>query len=220
MIHYAQWDIDYTFSQMIDLCIAPRRVFRLTSYRKATKNQWARDDPAFVVVLGFFLAVASICYSMAFRVPGFTFLRILFIFIVLHFVVSGLLIASSAWFFCNRYLRKQSVHGVEQKMEWMFAFDVHCNSFFPLFLILYVLHYFLLPYLIQETAWAVIVSNLMYATALFCYLYITSLGYATLPFLERAEIFLYPSVLLVVALVALSTAGVNLTRVSLYVLGV
>lgn len=28
---------------------------------------------------------------------------------------------------------------VEQRVEWQFAFDIHCNSFFILFLFLYVL---------------------------------------------------------------------------------
>lgn len=28
---------------------------------------------------------------------------------------------------------------VEQRVEWQFAFDIHCNAFFILFLFLYVL---------------------------------------------------------------------------------
>lgn len=28
---------------------------------------------------------------------------------------------------------------VEQRVEWQFAFDIHCNSFFIMFLFLYVL---------------------------------------------------------------------------------
>jgi hypothetical protein len=31
----------------------------------------------------------------------------------------------------------------------MYAFDIHCNSFFPLFLLLYVLQFFLLPFLLN-----------------------------------------------------------------------
>ena len=55
----AQMDIDYTFAQMLYLCISPRscllwlhmaavclyscrKVYQLTSYRKQTKNQWVR----------------------------------------------------------------------------------------------------------------------------------------------------------------------------------
>ena len=35
------------------------------------------------------------------------------------------------------------------QVEWMYAFDIHCNSFFPLFLLLYVLQFFLLPFLLN-----------------------------------------------------------------------
>lgn len=38
-----QMDIDYTLWQMLNLCIAPSRVYRTTKYHKQTKNQWARD---------------------------------------------------------------------------------------------------------------------------------------------------------------------------------
>merc|ERR1712232_785690 len=159
-------------------------------YRKQTKNQWARDDPAFIVVLAFFLIVSAIAYGIALQVRGFLFLRMIVLFVGFHFLLAGATIASLAWFISNKYLRVQSFHGVEQRMEWMYAFDIHCNSFFPLFLILYVIHYFLLPFLIQPTFGAAIVSNALYALALCYYSYIMSLGYSMLPFLERTEVLL------------------------------
>ncbi|CAJ1458004.1 unnamed protein product [Effrenium voratum] len=174
----AQMDIDYTFAQMLYLCIAPRKVYQLTSYRKQTKNQWARDDPAFVVVLVFFLIVAAIAYGIAFQARGTDFVHILLRFIVVHFLLLGVVIATVSWFVANNYMRAQSFHGVEQKMEWMYAFDIHCNSFFPLFLVLYVLHYFLLPLVSQPNVLAAACSNLLYAVAMCYYLYIMSLGSA------------------------------------------
>jgi hypothetical protein len=37
-----------------------------------TKNQWARDDPAFVAILLVFLTVASLAYGVAFHYDSFT----------------------------------------------------------------------------------------------------------------------------------------------------
>jgi len=218
MMQYAQMDIDYTFAQMMYLCLAPRKVYQLTSFRKQTKNQWARDDPAFIVVLVLFLVVAALSYSVALQVRGFAIMRILCVFIGLHFVAVGALIATCCWLISNKYLRVQSFHGVEQRMEWMYAFDIHCNSFFPLFLVLYVLHYFLLPFLIQESFVATLVGNLLYAIALCYYSYITSLGYSTLPFLERTEVFLYPSVVVLGVVFICCFLRINLTRISIYFL--
>merc|ERR1712159_667065 len=104
-------------------------------------------------------------------------------------------------------------------MEWMYAFDIHCNAFFPLFLLLYVLQYFMLPFLVNTSVAAAITSNALYAVAWCYYFYITSLGYAELRFLERAEVFLYPAAPLCVAAFVLSIMGVNLTRASLAMLG-
>mmetsp|Transcript_64007 Transcript_64007/g.152634 ORF Transcript_64007/g.152634 Transcript_64007/m.152634 type:complete len:246 (+) Transcript_64007:80-817(+) len=220
MIQYAQMDIDYTFAQMMYLCIAPRKVYQLTSYRKQTKNQWARDDPAFIVVLVFFLVVASVAYAVALGVLGSSLFRVLFLFIGVHFVAVGLVVSTICWFIANSYLRVQSLHGVEQRMEWMYAFDIHCNAFFPLFLLLYVLQYLLLPYLIQSSFLAVLLGNSLYAIALGYYSYVSSLGYSTLPFLERTEVFLYPSCAMVPVIVLLTLARVNLTRLSLSALGI
>ena len=67
-------DFQFAFWQMIYLLISPQKVFRDFQYRKRkrkiftveplkfvlyfcleTKNQWARDDPAFLVLLSLFL---------------------------------------------------------------------------------------------------------------------------------------------------------------------
>mmetsp|Transcript_1950 Transcript_1950/g.3880 ORF Transcript_1950/g.3880 Transcript_1950/m.3880 type:complete len:244 (-) Transcript_1950:16-747(-) len=215
MVHYAQMDIDNTFTQMMYLCVAPRKVYQLTSYRKQTKQQWARDDPAFIVVLVFFLTVAAVSYYIALASYGASLLRLLFLYIGVHFVLGGVIVATISWFLANAYLRVQAGHGSEQRMEWMYAFDIHCNAFFPLFLLMYVVHYLLLPYIIQTSFLAVLVGNALYAVALAYYSYVSSLGYGQLPFLERTEVFLYPSCVLVPLILLLTLARVSLTQLSL-----
>ncbi len=37
----------------------------------------------------------------------------------------------------------------DQRVEWLYAFDVHCNGFFPLYVLLYVVQFFLTPILLQ-----------------------------------------------------------------------
>merc|ERR1711871_787052 len=62
ILHYRQMDFEYVFWQMWFLFCRPMKVYRSVKYHKQTKNQWARDDPAFVVVLIFFMSVASLAY--------------------------------------------------------------------------------------------------------------------------------------------------------------
>lgn len=40
--------------------------YRHTSYHKQTKNQWARDDPAFLVVCMYLLVVVATAYCIAY----------------------------------------------------------------------------------------------------------------------------------------------------------
>jgi len=163
----------------------------------------------------FFLAAAAVAYSVALQVRPYCVLAMIVHFIVLHFFCSGVIVATVLWYIANNYLRTPSFHGVEQRMEWKYAFDIHCNSFFPLFLLLYVLHYFFLPFLVQSSSLATILGNALYATALCYYLYITSLGYSALPFLEHTELFLYPSGIVLITMLILCLLRVNLTLVSL-----
>jgi len=110
--------------------------------RVETKNQWARDDPAFVVVLACMMAVASLAYAIAFRVSSFwQYCRIVFSAIFFDFLLIGVVVATVAWcaaphplacpravaltrrccrWFANNRLRvPPTVHNVEQRVEWL-----------------------------------------------------------------------------------------------------
>jgi hypothetical protein len=48
------------------------------------------------------------------------------------------------------------LRSVEQTVEWRYAFDIHCNAFFPFFLITSVLNFLLLPALLGKRSIAAI----------------------------------------------------------------
>merc|ERR1712226_1760874 len=86
----------------------------------------------------------------------------------------------------------QSSSHVKQSVEWLYAFDIHCNSFFPMFCLLYVVQFFSLPLVLGQSLFSLLASNTLYAAAFSWYWYITHLGYRSLPFLSNTEAFLFP----------------------------
>lgn len=194
IVKWQQMDVEYTFWQMLHLCTSPKVVYQHTKYHKQTKNQWARDDPAFVVICSLLLVVATTAYCAAYDHSVshaiFTVLSVL----IFHFLVIGVALATCCWFLTNTYLREEvpSSHVVEQRVEWLYAFDVHCNSFFPMFVLLYVIHYFLSPLLVAQGFIPLLLSNLLFMVAISYYHYLNFLGYDVLPFLEKTTFFLYP----------------------------
>eukprot|EP00271_Cylindrocystis_brebissonii_P023505 TRINITY_DN9783_c0_g1_i3.p1 TRINITY_DN9783_c0_g1~~TRINITY_DN9783_c0_g1_i3.p1 ORF type:complete len:242 (+),score=34.66 TRINITY_DN9783_c0_g1_i3:304-1029(+) len=180
IVKWRQMDVEYSFWQMLYLCISPKVVYQHTKYHKQTKNQWARDDPAFVVIVSFFIAVSAMAFSTAYgrsiAQAGVTVLSV----VLLDFLLVGIALASLCCFLSNQYLREEAsgqTHAVEQRVEWLYSFDVHCNSYFPLFLLLYVLQYFLSPLLLAPGFVPALLSNLLYALAFSYYHYINFLGY-------------------------------------------
>jgi hypothetical protein len=109
--------------------------------------------------------------------------------------------ANMAWFLSLRY-----------------AFDIHCNAFFASFLLSHVAQFLLLPLLLADSLAACVASATLWAAALGVYVFVTHLGYRSLPFLKHTELFLYPLAPLAfawVAAVVLATLGyrLNPTRV-------
>jgi hypothetical protein len=214
LIHYPQMDIEYTLWQMFQLCFNPKKVYNTTRYRKQTKNQWARDDPAFVALTIFFLAMASLSYAIAFHGWNFgTILKLVLWSIFVEYLVVGIVIATLGWWLSNKYLRVNggSVYNVEQTVEWLYAFDIHCNSFFPLYVLIYVVQFFLIFVLTRESFVATFCANTLYLISFSYYHYITFLGYTALPFLHKTVYFLYPIGLLLLGYFATLFFNFNCT---------
>eukprot|EP01128_Nolandella_sp_AFSM9_P007267 TRINITY_DN392_c1_g1_i1.p1 TRINITY_DN392_c1_g1~~TRINITY_DN392_c1_g1_i1.p1 ORF type:complete len:182 (-),score=35.54 TRINITY_DN392_c1_g1_i1:201-746(-) len=146
--------------------------------------------------------------------------------IAIDFFVAGLLISTLCWWLSNTYLRLDIAsthtvpppHGpyshsleIEQKVEWLYAFDVHCNSYFLVYLILYVVQYLLLPVVLLDGYLVTALANSLYLAAVAAYFYSTFRGYEVLPFLEKTERFLFPAIGAVVAFLVLLPFNVNMS---------
>ena len=106
----------------------------------------------------------------------------------------------------------QGMLGSRCRLPRMYAFDVHCNSYFPLFIALYVLQFLLSPLLLAPGFLPCALSNCQYAASLSYYHYLQFLGYNALPFLERTELFLYPVGGIAIMTPLAIIAGFNPTR--------
>ncbi|KAH0856869.1 hypothetical protein HID58_085130, partial [Brassica napus] len=179
IVKWQQMDVEYTFWQMLNLCTSPKVVYQHTKYHKQTKNQWARDDPAFIVICSLLLIVATLAYCATYDHSGSHAVVVVVSVFLTHFLITGAVIATCCWFLTNSYLREEAPnsHVVEQRVEWLYTFDVHCNSFFPMFVLLYVVHYFLSPLLITHGFIALLLSNLLFMVGASYYHYLNFLGY-------------------------------------------
>ncbi|ORX95326.1 UNC-50 protein [Basidiobolus meristosporus CBS 931.73] len=208
---FKDMDFPTALRQMIYLCITPQRVYRSIYQHKQTTNRWARKDPAFIILLAIFLSISGIAYGISYG-RGFTAIaRLILRIVCIDFIAVGIVISVLCRLFANRFLKHQSIYAVDQSIEWSYAFDIHCNSFLPIYLILYVLQFFFLPILNTDSWISLFIGNLMYLVAFSYYNYLTFLGYKALPFLAHTEIFLYPLPILAILFV-LSLFGFNLSR--------
>lgn len=218
---FRQMDFEAAFDQYLTLLsFEPKEVYTPFYYRKQTKNQWARDDPAFVVVQAVFVMIGALAYAVAFRQPGFWgYLWTVLYTLVVDWLLVGVTVASTCSHLANKYMKQYHSHSVEQEVEWLYSFDVHANAFFCSFLLTYVLQYFLLPILIGRSIFSCLLSNTLYAAATIWYSYITYLGYTALPFLGKTQVFLwYPTVItcivwLVTTIMVLVGLRINATRI-------
>lgn len=198
IVDVQQMDLQSALDQMWTLCTPhPQRVYKTSYYRKQTKNHWARDDPAFSVLQVIFLLMSSISHCVAFRTNSFfsTFARFSLHCVLIHWLGFGVVVASIGRTLANDHLTVHQTNHVKQSVEWLYAFDIHCNAFFPLFIILHTLQFFLLPIVLGKSLIALIISNTLYAAAFSWYFYVTHLGYRALPFLSNTEVFLFPIVI-------------------------
>jgi len=136
-----------------------------SSYIIETKGHYRRDDPSFAVLLSFLLCIAALAWGLAYS-PGFLSILKLMVFMVgVDFALVGLLIAALAWFLARRFLKGRRTVGIAdviaggvgataglggEELEFGYCFDVHCNAFFPVFVLLYVAQFIVMPLLIKD----------------------------------------------------------------------
>jgi len=206
IFHFRHMDFDFALWQMLYLFYKPQQVYRNFQYRKETKAQFARDDPAFLVLLAAWLIISSAGFSLVLGIHFWGFLKFLLYVIFVDMVGVGLVIATALWYISNTFLLKPGVR--DQDVEWGFSFDVHLNAFFPILVILHFVQLFVYHALIERD-WFIstMFGNTLWLVALGYYIYITFLGYSSLNILSRTNYFLAP--LTVLAVLYILTLGLN-----------
>jgi len=71
LLRLGHMDFQCAFWQIIYLFISPQKVIRDFLYQKQTKNQFARDDPAFLVLLSLILVVSSLLFGLVMQLSAF-----------------------------------------------------------------------------------------------------------------------------------------------------
>ncbi|XP_075984321.1 unc50 RNA binding protein isoform X1 [Anticarsia gemmatalis] len=194
LFKFNQMDFEFAAWQMVYLFVAPQKVFRNFNYRKHTKSQFARDDPAFLVLLSVWLFLSSICFGFAMDLTkGELALFVLFV-VFVDFIGVGLLVSTFLWYMSNKYLRRDP-DGPD--VEWGYAFDVHINAFFPPLSLLHCFQIVLFNSVLSNGSFfSCLISNTFWLASIIYYLYITFLGYSNLPILHNVRVFLMPLPLL------------------------
>jgi hypothetical protein len=194
LVDFKQMDIQSALDQMKTLLSTrPHVVYKKAYYRKQKKNHWARDDPAFAALEFAFITISCVVIAMSFSASITDGVAFFLYSVFFYWLGSGFLVATVGRYIANRHLTTtESNSNVRESVEWLYAFDIHCNAFFPVIVLLYGVQLFLLPIVLGNSLIALVMSNALYAAAFSWYWYITHLGYRTLPFLSQTEVFLFP----------------------------
>lgn len=210
---FHQMDFELAAWQLTYLCLAPRRVYRNVYFHKQTKNTWARDDPAILVLIFACLCVSAVVWAVVYSYSIFETIELAFLMIVRDYLLTGIVVATILWFTSNRLLLSPPSHSTpaDSQVEWAYAFDVHTNAFFPLYLTLYLAQLFLLPVILKDNWVCLWVGNTLYLAAFAQYTYGLYLGLNALPFLVRSELLLSPLLPLFTAYI-ISLLGFNVAE--------
>jgi hypothetical protein len=83
--------------------------------------------------------------------------------VFIDFFLVGSIIATLLWFISNRFFTHAShTHATDQSVEWAYSFDVHVNSFFPLFVDLYLAQLLLAPVVTRGNWVCLFFGNTLY----------------------------------------------------------
>lgn len=148
IVRYRHMDFELARFIMIKSILSPKQLYLHTKRSKQIKNQWHRDDPCLTSVNILFLALCAllVCLSAPKGISlGSLILEWLITcicFTVFHFVLWGVVMAAITRFVAQTYLKAEERNQIHSPatghlVEPMYAFDIHCNGFFPVILFFY-----------------------------------------------------------------------------------
>lgn len=211
LARFNQMDFEFAAWQMVYLFISPEKVFKNSVYRKQTKNQYARDDPAFLVILAACIIISAAGLSIVLHLTFLSFIKFTFWLVLIDCILIGAIVATLAWTFTNKFLKKDALSSDD--VEWGYAFDVHLNAFFPPLIILHIVQLLFFSYFISQD-WFIsrLFGNTLWLVAVIYYCYITYLGYRSLPYLRDTKFILYALVPIILIYLVSLLAGINIMR--------
>lgn len=180
-------------------------------YNKQTKNTWARDDPAIFVLMASLITLSALSWSIIRATGVWSTILLCFKMLLRDFLLVAAFSATMIWLLANAFMSTGN-----EKVEWAYAIDLHCNGFFAIISWLYILQLFLLPIVTGPKFPSLLVGNLLYLFGIVQYLYIVYLGLSALPFVRRTNIVLLP-LLPALGFFIISLAGLNIPRVVLQI---
>ncbi|XP_019868528.1 protein unc-50 homolog [Aethina tumida] len=210
ILKFDQMDFEFAFWQMLYLFIAPQKVYRNFHYRKQTKSQFARDDPAFLVLFAAWLCITSVGFAIVLKLGFLQFIRFLLYTVFVDCIIVGIITATIFWFVLNKYFRPKNE---AQDVEWGYSFDVHLNAFFPPLILLHFFQLFFYNGLISHD-WFIsrLLGNTFWLVAVLYYMYITFLGYSSLNILQRTHLIITPLPLVITFYIVSLVSGFNITH--------
>ena len=132
---WEQMDFEQCFDQMVTL-LGPEpstvnKVYKMAKIRKKTKNQWARDDPAFALVQVGFLLVSTAAWGVACLSTRFTITKFIFFAVndfLGYWLAGGIVLSGICASFANHRLIEHSAHSVAQVCACVCACVRACAS--------------------------------------------------------------------------------------------
>ncbi|XP_018578813.1 protein unc-50 homolog [Anoplophora glabripennis] len=210
MLKFDQMDFEFAFWQMLYLFTAPQKVYRNFQYRKQSKFQFARDDPAFLVLFAAWLCITSVGFAIVLKLSFLQFIHFLLYTVFVDCIGVGLIVATIFWFLLNKYFRNPNEI---QDVEWGYSFDVHLNAYFPPLILLHFFQLFFYNGLISnEWFLSRLLGNTFWLVAVLYYMYITFLGYSSLQFLRHTHLIISPLPLVIIFYIISLVSGFNITQ--------
>jgi hypothetical protein len=128
-------------------------------------------------------SVAAVAWSVVYSYGLVGCFKLALLMILRDFLLVGMVVATIFWLapravlaytrlnlsraFSNYVLLAPPTHSTaaDSKVEWAYAFDVHTNAFFPLYLTLYLGQLFLVPLLLKNNWVCLWLGNTLYLAA-------------------------------------------------------